>query len=68
MLVKDLIQKLEKLNPESMIVLQKNFKEGFMLCELVLQENGHIGFSGPILHLGEQICFIDQEENKNARD
>lgn len=56
MKVKDLMMVLSTLNPDKDVVVQRGHGDGyFSLHKCTIQATGHIGYNGPIIHVGEQI-------------
>lgn len=55
MKVKTLILELLECDMNAQVVVQKNHGDGyFSLHNIGVQPRGHIGYAGPIIHIGEQ--------------
>lgn len=66
MKVKELIFELRNIDPDKEIVVQKQSgPEYFSLHKFVLQRRGHIGYDGPIVHLGYDIS---EDSNKTPNE
>ena len=53
--VKDLLDILKDLPEETPLAIQKNWGGGdFSIHQITVMPHGHIGFSGCLLHMGEQ--------------
>jgi hypothetical protein len=56
MKVKDLVEALLRLDQEKEVVIQRSYDKGYYAhYKPLLQPEGHIGHSGPVIHIGEQI-------------
>jgi hypothetical protein len=69
MKVKELIEVLQSQDSDAEVGVQKNHGEGyFTIHSPQVQPTGHIGFSGFLIHLGEEVTDNYKASTVNGQD